>query len=1469
MLASRFLDPVIGIDIHFELTPMGVPAPFPNPFIGLTWDPGGLLVGQAMGYAMALATGTPPTGPVLINFRPATNVGTEATNSLGVPHILIPPGVSWAPMPKPPKPAFKGPPDPPGPPVMPEGDAVHIMGSQTVTVMGSSAVRMGDLAMSCGEPVRLPSSTALPIPMGAPVLIGGPPSISLQDALGALVRTKWVAGYLHGLLSRLESDRLRNLLSKAVCFLTGHPVDVATGRVLTDAVDFELPGALPIRLERHYSSAWANRAGTLGHGWSHSLDQAVWPERGKVVYLDAEGREIEFDTFDFPDHRLPVGNEVYEPISRLTLKAYGKGRYAVTTHDGVRREFEIVEARGGGSNGSSTLHNPRRRLLRSRLVRERSREGAYLRYTYDERGHLARVADPNGRQALLEHDAHGRLIATHLPHPTEPGRFLPHSRYEYDAAGDLVRATDALGQSFRYEYQTHLLTRETNRNGLSFCFAYDGFGEDAFCTRTWGDGGIYDHVITYDKAGKVTLVKNSLGYTTSYFMNAVGLVTKVVDPLGNTTQYGYHEPSLQRSSLIDPAGAATTWEYDARGNCVRIVYPDGATVRLEYDPHNLPVQATDALGGTWRWSYDSEGRLIARSDPLARSTQFHWDSYRLNAVTDPAGQHTRLTYDAAGNLDSLVGPDGTTSRWQHDARGRCHTVIDPNDNAQRRDHDLLGRVTRVAEPDGNLRQLEYDPEGNVVHARDRDHDVRFEYQGMGRLAARTEAGTRIEFRYDTEEQLVSIVNEHGAVYRFVLDPAGNVAEEHGFDGLRRKYQRDKAGRVSLIFRPASATSKYVYDAAGRVTRIEHSDGADEAYTYRLDGELVRAQNAAVTLEFDRDLLGRMTEERSGEHWVTSAYDALGRRTTVRSSKGLEQRIRRNAMGDVLAIEARVNGESPRGPEPKPSTERPSSVPPPPTSRRFGEGEPSDAFRVDFERDRLGLELERRLPGGVQARWQRDALGRPQVQEIRVRGVTQQARQYTWETNDRLRMIIDSMSGPIHYTHDSLGNLAAATYQDGRVDLRMPDAVGNLFKTSDRADRKYGPAGQLLEASDARGVTRYEYDAEGNLCRKIEPDGREWRYRWSLTGMLVEVKRPDGDTVGFTYDALGRRRTKTFRGKTTHWIWDGNVPLHEWIELTDEAIARDGEPLRNSFEREVAQAKRKAHLSRRTAQGPPELVYPSATSLRGGEDDAESLVLEGTAEAPVTWLFEPESFAPLGKIVADERYSVVTDHLGTPRAMFDAHGQEVWAAEIDTYGQLQNLRGARRGCPFRFPGQYEDEETGLYYNRFRYYDPEAGGYVSQDPIGLEGGLNQQSYIRDPNAFADPLGLSECKRPTQKRVFWSGGDLAREAAQAWARKHGFTTLEQTATGKMLLRTTPDTDWMTKARPRWANASERFARGAKGEVHVFQRESSVRISTESDPGTIWQEREYPTLANRNHKVRKIIYHLVRDDGTSYLIS
>jgi RHS repeat-associated protein len=82
---------------------------------------------------------------------------------------------------------------------------------------------------------------------------------------------------------------------------------------------------------------------------------------------------------------------------------------------------------------------------------------------------------------------------------------------------------------------------------------------------------------------------------------------------------------------------------------------------------------------------------------------------------------------------------------------------------------------------------------------------------------------------------------------------------------------------------------------------------------------------------------------------------------------------------------------------------------------------------------------------------------------------------------------------------------------------------------------------------------------------------------------------------------------------------------------------------------------------------------------------------------------------------------------------DERGTSAWRAELSSYGQLRHLEGARAACPFRYQGQYEDAETGLYYNRFRYYDPETEQYISQDPIRLNGGNGLYDYVHNPNAW----------------------------------------------------------------------------------------------------------------------------------------
>ncbi|WP_159248513.1 RHS repeat-associated core domain-containing protein [Tenacibaculum maritimum] len=96
---------------------------------------------------------------------------------------------------------------------------------------------------------------------------------------------------------------------------------------------------------------------------------------------------------------------------------------------------------------------------------------------------------------------------------------------------------------------------------------------------------------------------------------------------------------------------------------------------------------------------------------------------------------------------------------------------------------------------------------------------------------------------------------------------------------------------------------------------------------------------------------------------------------------------------------------------------------------------------------------------------------------------------------------------------------------------------------------------------------------------------------------------------------------------------------------------------------------------------------------------------------------------------------------TPIQAYDARGNIVWECELDIYGKVRNLHGEKTFIPFRYQGQYEDIETGLYYNRFRYYSPDTGTYISKDPIGLEGGMpNMYAYVHNSNSWVDPLGLT---------------------------------------------------------------------------------------------------------------------------------
>jgi RHS repeat-associated protein len=1023
------------------------------------------------------------------------------------------------------------------------------------------------------------------------------------------------------------------------------PVDVATGDMIVDAVDVELPGPVPfVWIRTWYSSS--QRQGPLGHGWHHSYDLALWQEAAGTTYMRlSDGRLAAFEPLAADNNFV-----AYNRAEKLELRAVESG-YA-------------VHAIGEGF----TYHfGPADHPIQYRLLHIADQHGHALRFSYCELGHLAGITDSVGRAIGVRTDAMGRILALDLPSPDGRPSAFAAVQYAYDEAGDLIAVTDAEGYATHFAYQAHLLSQRTFRTGISFYFKYDA---QRRCVHTWGDNNYLNYRFAYE--GDNTVIDIAEPVSQQTYTHQAGLVTRHVDGVGNVREW-YYNPYGELELERDPLGQATLYDYDSQGNLLAVTYPDGTQVRTDYD-HYQPVRFTDVMGNEWHWAYDEAGNQVLRIDATGLATHSAYEAGLLRAVASTGAQPTILDYDAHLNLQAVRLPDGQQRSWQHDALGRVTVLTDARGNTQRRTYDRLGQLRQVVEPDGNVRTLTYDGEGNVIRAQDAFHDVRLSYTGLNWLASRAQAGTQVRYDYNADGDLVRITNEAGRTHEFTLDAAGQVIAETRFDGQTRCYVRDAAGRVvTKLTGQSEQTTHYAYNPAGRITTATYPDGSQEHFTYRPDGTLAEARNAEQTVNWERDALGRVLHETQGAHRVSSRYNQAGQRLAVTSSLGAAVELERDDYGDVAQVRAA-------------------------------------GWQAHFERDAQGFETSRTLSGGVQARWQRDALGRPVVQALTI-GHQRRRRHYHWQGPDQLAELTDSTTGTTRFTYET-GTLGRTTYPDGEQELRLPDAVGNLFATPAHQDRHYGPGGQLRQA----GSTRYQYDELGNLTHKQTASGQHWYYQWNGVGQLTQVTRPDGTLVRFAYDALGRRIRKHYKGQITHWVWDGNQPLHEWT-----ALELDG---------------------------------------------------HNTTEV-ITWLFEEGSQAPLPKLAGAKRYSILTDHLGTPLELVDERGNSAWRTELSSYGQLRHLEGARAACPFRYQGQYEDTETGLYYNRFRYYDPQTGAYISQDPIGLEGGLAPYAYVADPNTWVDEFGLSGCPKLIStadklKDAYRKGYDKDRILSKPWKKR-----------------------------------------------------------------------------------------------------
>ncbi|MPV71595.1 type IV secretion protein Rhs [Burkholderia sp. BE17] len=1322
--------------------------------------------------------------PIFVNGMMRATAGTHAYH---VPGLHFPLGEAFAPPPE---------------EVEPSNDGESFMGSKTVLANNDPMSYMALEALSCWsvgmEPPphnsahtdrtypSMPSSVMLPIPAGRPVLVGGPPIMNMAAAAKGLFKAFRGSDWAKALADKLhlKSGFLRCNVLKA------EPVDVTTGEVVVQQCDFTISGRLPLVWDRYYTSH-DHHAGAVGFGWQTPADIRLELMRNE----DAIGAAAYF-----PDHATAF--DVVPADDGWAWRTYDwqhghalycdNGRMVLRTREGIEYGFALPSRWRDAVpaiNGNSRLTLPIERvadLNGNAWVFERDVYGTLVRLVeWKSDGQTERLIQCGTGRGL-----HAGLL-TSLMLIDAGGNAHPLVRYDHDRERDLTAALDALARPHHFEYAAgHRMVSHTSARGVSFYYSYQqGYDGVWRVDYAWGDNGLFDYHFAYDRARLETCITNSLGHTTIMQMNEREMPVTEIDPLGGVTGYRY-DAQGRTSAMTDPAGHMTTWAYDAYGNQLEQTLPDGSVILASYGAHHKPVIVTAPGDRQWRYEWDEQGKLLAQSTPTRSRMCYEYDRHgQLIAHTGSRGAVTCFDYDHDGNLTEVIDALGHRTRYTYDARANLCKTVNALGQVSLYEYDRNGNLTRTIEPGERETVYSYDLNGNLTRYRDPNgHVTQLEYSALGQIAKRlTPDGCVVEYRYDTEEQLVGLVNERGELYQLTRDALGRIVEEVDYWGQPRRYEYRPSGELLCSVNPLGQVVEYETDMLGRIVKKRVSDPRQpegirtETLSYDRSGNLIVAENPDSRVELAYDVVGRVVEEKQGNDFVIAhKYDATGNR--------IERQTRLNLDGQIVTHTVRYSYDA---------LDAVSSIQMDDATPVTFERDALGQIRVEH----LGAELRRELTYTSEGLLAKQALvsGTGVVfaseyaydadgQMLESRDSRLGLEHYQYDPVGRLTSHLDP-TGKLHrFLYDPAGDLLKTRICQGK-------AIG-MFSQGLQADT-------WIREGEYEGCY-YAFDCIGNLVRRQDAQ-QDLRLRWDGDGLLIETiaarqaPEADGDSSGtltirtcYAYDVFQRRVRKTSQilgdidtrlrstvhstqlACTTYFMWDG------------EALA--GERTQGDLEADNALLNKTSHTGSRQFR-----ALEHAGSL-----SAELLGRRSRPDARL-WIYYPGTFRPLAEVwctanahkpgllestepfaeeVAPsqnmrdvqgqvERYNRTgrksasqlslkpgalpelealyffhLDPNGMPTRVTDKSGSIMWGARYLTWGQESlGEDGEAFDQPIRFQGQYHDNETGLHYNRYRYYDPFSGTFVSEDPIGWIAGHNLYQYAPNPYTWIDPWGLAK--------------------------------------------------------------------------------------------------------------------------------
>jgi RHS repeat-associated protein len=582
----------------------------------------------------------------------------------------------------------------------------------------------------------------------------------------------------------------------------------------------------------------------------------------------------------------------------------------------------------------------------------------------DDNGAVRGVVDANGRVLYTLHYT-GELITEVRDYPVSglagdlPARSVKYSydagnrlsevtdvrgnitRYGYDSAGRVVRITDPEARVETLAYRNGVVSQHTAADGgvTDYAFSYDEVNKQ-YNSKITGPltqagrrveqqthnrvGKLVTQVVNgrtevevkYDSGARIEMATNARGFATKTTTNEFEQIVAVAQPDGASITRSFSALHLRMTERVDELGFKTQYEYDARGNLLKVTEAAGTAQQrvTEYTRNNLGQLIalvrkgrTEANGSvtpdaTWQASYDAQGEISQIIDPEGNTRSYRYDrGGNLLAYTDPLGRLFQYEVDAQGNLTKETNALGYSYSYSYDKVGNLIGETDARGKATLMAYDAMNRFLQSTDPAGGVAKVQYNAQGLPIQETDEDGRAsRIEYDNFQRLLKQIDGKNNTtthaynladgssegaqgslfqptETRYPTFTEQNRFDARERLTSQTVLNPTAL-----GTEGLITTRKYDKRGRVIETTNPEGKTSTFAYDAFGRTTRFTNSLGESLELTWDVRNNLIQVKDAkGNTTRFEYDRINRLLKEILPLGQTTTySYDAKGNRTGV-------------------------------------------------------------------------------------------------------------------------------------------------------------------------------------------------------------------------------------------------------------------------------------------------------------------------------------------------------------------------------------------------------------------------------------------------------------------------------------------------------------------------------------------------------------------------------------------------------------